>query len=252
MTLSENLTKLESFTFGNCEALTGITIPNSVTVIGDAFYGCKGLTEITLPESVKTLGSSAFYGCSGLKQFSVLNRDLEIITGTFVGCPKFTIRSYAGSKAEEFANFYKYPFEVLDNAAVTTTTNTTMTTGTEQTTTVTTVTTAPSVSGIMLGDVNDDKEISVEDAQLVLIEYVSTMSGLDGSFTEKQNLAGDVNGDKAISVEDAQTILLYYVSNTLSGKNVTWDELLTKNTPTKSLPKKLANILLTVYHRKTT
>ena len=28
--------------------------------------------------------------------------------------------------------------------------------------------------------------------------------------------------------EDAQTILLFYVSNTLSGENITWDELLGK------------------------
>ena len=34
--------------------------------------------------------------------------------------------------------------------------------------------------------------------------------------------------------EDAQTILLFYVSNTLSGENITWDELLGKKPQAKS------------------
>ena len=88
----------------------------------------------------------------------------------------------------------------------------------------------------MTGDVNDDGTVSVEDAQLMLIEYVSTMSGLDAGFTEKQKLAGDINADKLISVDDAQNILIYYVSNTLSGQNITWDELLGKKAPANPLP----------------
>ena len=119
-------------------------------------------------------------------------------------------------------------------------------------TTTMTSETKPTEPEYTLGDVNEDSEISVEDAQLVLIEYVSTMSGLDGSFTEKQQLAGDVNGDKQISVEDAQTILIYYVSNTLSGQSVTWDELLGKNEPAKQLPKSHTIALMnSTYHRKT-
>ena len=62
------------------------------------------------------------------------------------------------------------------------------------------------------------------------------MTGLESSLTEKQKLAGDVNGDKDISVEDAQTILLYYVSNTLSGETITWEELLGKKPQGQQVP----------------
>ena len=102
--------------------------------------------------------------------------------------------------------------------------------------TTTTGTTTPTEPEHLTGDINDDGEIGVEDAQLALLEYVNAMTGLDSSLTEKQKLAGDVNGDKEISVEDAQTILIYYVSNTLSGQNVTWDDLLGKNKPSEPLP----------------
>ena len=94
---------------------------------------------------------------------------------------------------------------------------------------------------------NDDGEISVEDAQLTLIEYVNTMSGLESGFTERQKLAGDINSDKEISVEDAQNILIYYVSNTLSGQNVTWGELLGKKAPANPLPAMLKRIELLLF-----
>ena len=78
------------------------------------------------------------------------------------------------------------------------------------------------------GDLNSDGAVSVEDAQLALIAYVQTMAGLESGLTEQQIKAADINEDNTVSVEDAQLILIYYVSNTISGQNVTWDELLGK------------------------
>lgn len=59
--------------------------------------------------------------------------------------------------------------------------------------------------------------------------------------TEPEYLLGDINGDKKITVEDAQMILLYYVSNTLSGETVAWDDLLSpKSQPVpRKLPEDL-------------
>uniref|UniRef100_UPI00106B3D63 leucine-rich repeat domain-containing protein n=1 Tax=Flavobacterium psychrophilum TaxID=96345 RepID=UPI00106B3D63 len=47
---------------------TSVTIPNSVTTIGDgSFAECSGLTSVTIPNSVTTIGDEAFAGCSSLR-----------------------------------------------------------------------------------------------------------------------------------------------------------------------------------------
>ena len=54
-------------------AKTSLTIPNSVTTIGErAFIYCRDLTSVTLPNSVTSIGRSAFYGCSGLTSIKCL------------------------------------------------------------------------------------------------------------------------------------------------------------------------------------
>ena len=62
-------------------AKTSITIPNSVTFIGDdAFSGCSGLTSVTIPNSVTYIGAKAFYDCSNLTtlNFNAINcQDFE-------------------------------------------------------------------------------------------------------------------------------------------------------------------------------
>ncbi|MEE1000816.1 MAG: leucine-rich repeat protein, partial [Bacteroidales bacterium] len=45
-------------------SLTSVTIPNSVTSIGNyTFSGCYDLTSVTIPNSVTSIGGSAFSGC---------------------------------------------------------------------------------------------------------------------------------------------------------------------------------------------
>ena len=58
--------------FEGCSSLTSISIPPSVTKIGDwGFRGCSSLTSITIPPSVTEIGGSAFDGCSNLTSISV-------------------------------------------------------------------------------------------------------------------------------------------------------------------------------------
>ncbi len=64
--------RIPAFFANSLTKLTSITIPNSVTAIGDqAFCFCNGLTSITIPNSVATIGNYAFWGCTGLTSITV-------------------------------------------------------------------------------------------------------------------------------------------------------------------------------------
>jgi len=60
--------------FGNCSALTDVTIPDSVKTIGkNAFIGCANLTNVTIGSSVTSIGDSVFRGCTNLTSVTIPN-----------------------------------------------------------------------------------------------------------------------------------------------------------------------------------
>ena len=77
--------------FSYCVGLTSITIPSSVTLLGDGcFYGCNKLTSITIPSSVTSLGSGCFYGCKSLTSITLPSSVTSLSSGCFYGCNKLT------------------------------------------------------------------------------------------------------------------------------------------------------------------
>jgi hypothetical protein len=70
--------------------LTSVTIPNSVTAIGGAAFAYTGLTSVTLPNSVITIGEVAFYGCTDLTFVTIGNSVTTIGNWAFFGCEKLT------------------------------------------------------------------------------------------------------------------------------------------------------------------
>ena len=98
VTIPNSVTSIGNWAFGNCSSLTSVTIPNSVTSIGEqAFYGCSGLTSVTLPNSVTSIEYSAFYGCSGLTSVTIPNSVTYIGNSAFYGCSGLTSVSIPNS-----------------------------------------------------------------------------------------------------------------------------------------------------------
>lgn len=80
-----------NYTFYECSSLTSITIPDSVTSIGDdALYGCTSLTSITIPDSVTKIGAYTFYECTSLTSVMIPDSVTTIGGRTFQGCASLT------------------------------------------------------------------------------------------------------------------------------------------------------------------
>ena len=74
VTIPNSVTSIGNYAFYFCSGLTSVTIPNSVTSIGDnAFTFCSGLTSVTIPNSVTSIGYDAFFHCSGLTSVTIPN-----------------------------------------------------------------------------------------------------------------------------------------------------------------------------------
>lgn len=85
--LNENLTELLKSAFSECTLLNNITLPSSVTTLGNSvFYNCKSLTSIDI-SNVTSLGESVFMNCELLTSIGSLNENLtEIPIHLFWGC----------------------------------------------------------------------------------------------------------------------------------------------------------------------
>ena len=73
--------------FSWCESLQQITIPDSVTNIGQwAFIGCKSLQQITIPDSVTSIGKGAFSECYSLRHITIPDSVTSIEIYAFENC----------------------------------------------------------------------------------------------------------------------------------------------------------------------
>lgn len=74
-----------------CSNIISITIPNSVTSIGErAFRGCTNLSSITIPDSVTSIGVAAFSSCTSLASIVIPDNVTSIGAGSFSGCTSLT------------------------------------------------------------------------------------------------------------------------------------------------------------------
>ncbi|MGN0522249.1 MAG: leucine-rich repeat domain-containing protein, partial [Eubacterium sp.] len=85
----------------NQSALTSVTIPNSVTSIGNsAFCYCSNLKKITIPKNVTSIGTLAFYGCKSLTSISVdkNNKNYSSSDGNLYNKKKTQLIQYSPGK----------------------------------------------------------------------------------------------------------------------------------------------------------
>ena len=88
-----NVTSIGVGAFMNASSLTSITIPDSVTSIGNgAFYNASNLSSVTFGEKsqLKSIGNSAFYGVTGLTNITIPDSVISIEGNAFYNASNLT------------------------------------------------------------------------------------------------------------------------------------------------------------------
>jgi hypothetical protein len=94
--------------FQYCDNLTSVSIPDSVTFIGErAFMQCAKLTSVVIPDGVTEIQPGTFYGCTSLASLSIGSGVTEIVDagygytpwGAFEGCTSLTHVTIPGGVA---------------------------------------------------------------------------------------------------------------------------------------------------------
>ena len=90
ITIPNSVTSIGDIAFYLCRGLTNVTIPNSVTSIGLYAFSHTSLTNITIPNSVTFIGDFAFFNSTNLTSITIPNSVTSIGMQTFNYCTSLT------------------------------------------------------------------------------------------------------------------------------------------------------------------
>lgn len=83
------VTGIKMQAFIECTSLKSVSMPESMTWIGDsAFAGCTGLKQVEFSPNLTTIGPNSFYSCNGLTSVVVPDKVTSIESLAFFGCLK--------------------------------------------------------------------------------------------------------------------------------------------------------------------
>jgi hypothetical protein len=111
-TIPNSVTSIGQSAFYGCSGLTGVTLGDSVTSIGDYAFVSSGLTTVTIPNSVTSIGNSAF-AYSGLTSVTIPNSVTSIGDEAFFSCSRLTSAYFLGSAPPDNGTVYNGDFATV-------------------------------------------------------------------------------------------------------------------------------------------
>jgi hypothetical protein len=119
ITLPDSVTKIGNSAFFECTNLTSINIPNRVTTIEDySFERCNNLTNVTIPNTVTEIGFHAFYYCGSLTSITIPNSVTKIGIDAFLLCIELTSVTFQGKISADGLGRSIFPVDLRDKYLV--------------------------------------------------------------------------------------------------------------------------------------
>lgn len=87
ITIPNSVTEIGEHAFLNCIRLKSLIMPNSITKINDVAFGnCRVLKLINLSKNLNQIGLAAFIECFSIEQVTIPDSVTEIGNNTFINC----------------------------------------------------------------------------------------------------------------------------------------------------------------------
>lgn len=115
---NSKLTTIGVEAFWECDSLSDIAIPESVTTIDDFAFERSVLSSITIPKSVKELGKGVFAGCKNLTSITVAsdNKYFRVIEGDLYSRDGKTLVQYCPGKTDSWVRISNTVTKIGDGA----------------------------------------------------------------------------------------------------------------------------------------
>ncbi len=207
-----NVYGIESYSFAGQVSAEKVTIPDTVTYIGDSafmsctslkevvvgsrihslpddcFFACPALETVSLPETLNSIGNETFFGCDMLDLYipqnvtsigeNAFGVNTDPHTNENINVYGFLVKGVTGSYAETYSVNNNIDFIDMNNYNA--------------------------------GDVNNDGFVDASDASSILEEYSRISTGNSPAFTKKQTILGDVDLNNMVDAGDASAVLEIY------------------------------------------